>query len=281
MDAAKAMVLAAGKLAGGERLFFVAIPTTSGTGSEVTNFSVISDREAAAKYPLTDERMLPDAAILDAALTASVPPAVTADTGIDALTHAIEAYVSTRHNDFSDAAAEKAIRLIHTHLRTAYRYPDHMDARQRMHNASCLAGIAFNNSGLGLTHGMAHALGGRFHIPHGRANALVLPYVIEFNASRCPSAYAARYADIAGILGAARSSRNQSIFNLIRAVRSLIAELDIPLTIRDAGISREDWDDALPRLARAAAADRCTETNPVLCTVEDITALFEKAYQGE
>ena len=173
--AAKAIVFFAARERDMRDCKFIAIPTTSGTGSEVSRFAVITDQEKGVKYPLVEDSLLPDIAILDAELTTSVPPTVTADTGIDVFTHAVEAFVSTEASDFSDAAAEKAIKLVKRHLLPAYQNPEDRKARQGMHNASCLAGIAFSNSGLGLNHGMAHALGARFHIPHGRANGILLP----------------------------------------------------------------------------------------------------------
>ena len=182
IDAAKAIVFFAAKTCDMRECMFIAVPTTSGTGSEVSKFAVITDPEKEVKYPLVEDSLLPDVAILDAELTVSVPPSVTADTGIDVFTHAVEAFVSTEATDFSDAAAEKAIKLVKRHLLPAYQNPEDRKARQGMHNASCLAGIAFSNSGLGLNHGMAHALGARFHIPHGRANGILLPYVMSFNA---------------------------------------------------------------------------------------------------
>ena len=182
IDAAKAIVYFANKTGQAGEITFVAIPTTSGTGSEVSRFSVITDKERAIKYPLVDDSLVPDIALLDANLVTSAPPSVTADTGIDVLTHAIEAFVSTGANDFSDAAAEKAIKLVKRYLLKCYKEPNDLEARQGMHNASCLAGIAFSNAGLGLNHGMAHALGAHFHIPHGRANGILLPYVMSFNA---------------------------------------------------------------------------------------------------
>ncbi len=154
---------------------FIAIPTTSGTGSEVSKFAVITDKERGIKYPLIDESLLPDYAVLDAELTQSVPAKVTADTGLDVLTHAIEAYVCNEANSFTDALAEKAIRLVYHNLLTAYREPGNLEARQAMHDASCMAGAAFSNAGLGLCHSMAHALGAQAHIPHGATKPIPLP----------------------------------------------------------------------------------------------------------
>ena len=234
IDAAKAIVFFAAKTCDMRECMFIAVPTTSGTGSEVSKFAVITDPEKEVKYPLVEDSLLPDVAILDAELTVSVPPSVTADTGIDVFTHAVEALVSTAATDFSDAAAEKAIKLVRRHLMTAYHQPGDMAARQGMHNASCLAGVAFSNSGLGLNHGMAHALGARFHIPHGRANGILLPYVMSFNAgcSESLTPVAKRYAKIARLLGLEATSVRQSALNLIRTARRYVEQLNIPSSIR-------------------------------------------------
>ena len=261
---------------------FVAIPTTSGTGSEVSRFSVISDPEQSAKYPLVSDDLLPDAAILDAELVRSVPPAVTADTGIDVLTHAIEAFVSTGANDFTDAAAEKAMKLVRSNLLKVYKNPDDLQARQEMHNASCLAGLAFSNAGLGLNHGMAHTLGAHFHIPHGRANGILLPYVMAFNAG-CHEQLtptAARYARIARVLKLDGPSIRQSAFSVVRTTKQYIKQLHIPDSIEAAGVSREDFDAALDEMVEAAYQDACTKTNPRTCSKEDIKGVFLRAYTG-
>ena len=283
IDAAKAIVFFAGKTCDMRGCQFIAIPTTSGTGSEVTSFAVITDPEKEVKYPLVEESLLPDLAILDAELTVSVPPSVTADTGIDVFTHAVEALVSTEASDFSDAAAEKAIKLVRKHLLAAYRRPEDMEARQGMHNASCLAGMAFSNSGLGLNHGMAHALGARFHIPHGRANGILLPYVMSFNAGCHESLtpVAKRYAKIARLLGLESSSVRQSALNLIRTARRYVEQLSIPSTIQKAGVSKEEFEAELEGMAEAALADRCTAANPRPCTKEEILQVFQKAYTGK
>ena len=161
----------------------IAVPTTSGTGSEVTSFSVISDPVEQVKYPLVSDSLLPTEAILDASLTRSVPPSITADTGMDVFTHALEAYVSTNNTEFSSALSEKAIEIVGGFLLRAYLDGNDTHARKKMHVASCLAGLAFNSASLGINHSMAHQLGARFHIPHGRANAMLLPYIIEFNST--------------------------------------------------------------------------------------------------
>ena len=282
IDAAKAINWLSVKGGLSEKIKFVAVPTTSGTGSEVSMFSVISDPDKSAKYPLVSKELLPDAAILDAELVKSVPPSVTADTGIDVLTHALEAFVSLNANDFTDAAAEKAMKLVRGNLMKVYKNPDDMEARQKMHHASCLAGLAFSNAGLGLNHGMAHTLGAHFHIPHGRANGILLPYVMAFNAG-CHdklTPVAKRYARIARVLRLEGPSIRQSAFSVIRTTRQYIKQLHIPDTIESAGVSREDFESALEEMAQAAYADACTRTNPRECSVEEIKEVFRHAYTG-
>ena len=282
IDAAKAIVFFAAKTCDMRECMFIAVPTTSGTGSEVSKFAVITDPEKEVKYPLVEDSLLPDVAILDAELTVSVPPSVTADTGIDVFTHAVEALVSTAATDFSDAAAEKAIKLVRRHLMTAYHQPGDMAARQGMHNASCLAGVAFSNSGLGLNHGMAHALGARFHIPQGRANGILLPYVMSFNAgcSESLTPVAKRYAKIARLLGLEATSVRQSALNLIRTARRYVEQLNIPSSIQAAGVDKAEFEAEAEAMAEAALADRCTATNPRPCSKEEILQVFHKAYIG-
>ncbi len=282
IDACKAIMYIAQQQGMVSKQKLIAIPTTSGTGSEVTDFSVITDEKKAVKYPLISEEMLPDVAILDAEFTLTVPPVQTAVTGMDALTHAIEAIVSKNANDFSDAMAEKAIRLVRSNLIKAYREPSNYEARQAMHNASCMAGIAFNSAGLGLNHGMAHALGAHFHIPHGKANAVLLPYVMGFNAGCFDKLTdsAKTYARIARIIHVDSSSIRQSSLNLIRAVKKFNNQLDLPKDIRSIGISEAEFKEALEPMSKAAFEDKCTSTNPKECTIEDIKTIFTHAYFG-
>lgn len=283
IDAAKAVVYFAEKTQQAGKLLFIAIPTTSGTGSEVSRFSVITDKERSIKYPLIDDSLVPDMAILDASLVTSAPPSITADTGVDVLTHAIEAFVSTSHNDFTDAAAEKAIKLVKDYLLRCYTNPDDLEARQGMHNASCLAGIAFSNAGLGLNHGMAHALGAHFHIPHGRANGILLPYVMSFNAGCAEKLTPTvnRYAQVARLMELESSSIRQSALNVIRTSRRYMEKFHIPTSIRAAGVSEIDFEAALDDMTASALADRCTASNPRTCTAEDIKTVFRKAYIGK
>lgn len=280
IDAAKAIVYFAAKQIDLRDCPFVAVPTTSGTGNEVSKFAVITDRARGIKYPLIDDTLLPDYAVLDAELTCSVPPKVTADTGFDVLTHAIEAFVCTEANAFTDALAEKSVKLVDHYLLLAYKEPDNREARQGMHNASCLAGAAFSNAGLGLCHSMAHAMGAQFHIPHGRANAILLPVVMSFNAG-CETTLtpvATRYAELASLIGMGATSMRQSALNLIHMVRRLQQRMGVPQCIKDAGVSAEDFEAALDTMADAALADRCTATNLKPCTKEDIIELYRQAY---
>lgn len=283
IDAAKAMNLLADKGQMSEKCKFIAIPTTSGTGSEVSRFSVISDPDKSVKYPLVSDDLLPDAAILDEELVKTVPPSVTADTGIDVFTHAVEAFVSLNANDFSDAAAEKAMKLVRSNLLKVYKNPDDIEARKKMHYASCLAGIAFSNAGLGLNHGMAHTLGAHFHIPHGRANGILLPYVMGFNAGCLDqlTPVAKRYARIARLLHLEGASIRQSAFAVVRTIKQFIRQLNIPDSIKAAGVSREEFESVLDEMVEAAYADACTKTNPRACTKEDIRSIFLRAYAGK
>lgn len=292
IDAAKAMNYLSSREGFLKKAYFVAIPTTSGTGSEVTTFAVITDPEKKAKYPLISDEMLPDAALLDAELTKTVPPSITADTGLDVLTHAIEAFVSIKSNDFTDAAAEKAMRLVFRHLPEAYKAASKkieelteqdLKARQKMHHASCLAGMAFSNAGLGLNHGMAHTLGGHFHIPHGRANAILLPYVMSYNCG-CRTGLtnaSEKYAKMAKVLWLDANSSRQSAFSTIRATRQLIKQLNIPKNLKELGILEADFMAALDDMAEAAIADSCTANNPRIPTKEEVKELFLEAYRGK
>lgn len=282
IDACKAMMYFAEKENLVDDLKFIAIPTTSGTGSEATEFAVITNADKGIKYPIIDEKLLPDVAVLDANLTLTVPKEITAATGMDVLTHAIEALVSKEATDFSDACAEKAIKLVRSHLINAYNNPSDMVSRQGMHNASCLAGIAFNNSNLGLNHGMAHALGGRFHIPHGKANGILLPYVIGFNAGCFDrlNDNSTKYARIARLIYVDSSSIRQSSLNLIRMIKRTNERIGIPESIKAAGVPEEEFKNALDEMSRAALADGCTKTNPRDCSLEEIKSLFTHAYFG-
>jgi len=274
----------------GKKARFVAIPTTAGTGSEITAFAVITDRQKGIKYPLADYELTPDIAIIDPELTYTVPKSVTADTGMDVLTHAVEAYVSVMASDYTDALALKSIELVFKYLPRAYKNPDDKEAREKMANASSMAGMAFTNAFLGINHSMAHNLGSVFHIPHGRANAILMPYVIEYNASK-PTKFIAypkyeyphadeRYAEIARFLGLKASTPEEGVKSLIKAIRDLMTEIDIPLTLKDAGIKRDSLEINLDAMANNAFADQCTGTNPRMPLVEELKEIYIKAYEG-
>lgn len=265
----------------------IAIPTTSGTGSEVTSFAVVSDPKEKMKYPLVSEHLTPDEAILDAELVKSVPPAITADTGMDVFTHALEACVSTNRSDFTNALAEKAIEICGVFLLRAYLDGNDTHARQKMHSASCLAGLAFNTASLGLNHGMAHQLGATFHIPHGRANAMLLPHIIEFNSdinkhSKSQKEYlpaVKRYATVAQILGLSSYNKIMTVRSLVNWVQFMLKEMDIPLSISQMGtISKEEYFNAIDRMADAALADACTTTNPRVPTKEDVVKMYQNLW---
>lgn len=283
IDTAKAVNYMYYHMQSHEKVCLLAIPTTSGTGSEVTSFSVISDPQAGAKYPLVSDHMLPDAAFLDPNFTISVPPQITADTGIDVLTHALEAYVSTRAQDFTDACAQKAIQLVWKYLETTVKDGTDLDARMHMHNASCLAGIAFNETSLGICHSLAHALGGRFHIPHGRSNAMLLPHIISYNAgldTGDETSALRRYAEIAEMLGMWGSSEKASVHLLIQKIKNLIRQIGIPQYVTDLDIAYEAFAAAVPEMAKLAMDDRCTKTNPVLPGPAALEVIYMQLAKG-
>lgn len=286
IDAAKAMKYFAKQVSKQQDIPFIAIPTTSGTGSEVTAFSVISDKQKNIKYPIVSNDMTPEEAILDPELVKSVPDFITADTGMDVLTHAIEAFVSTKANDISDALAEKAMKLVFEYLVRAYKDGNDLEAREKMHNASCLAGMAFNITSLGLNHGIAHVAGAKFHIPHGRMNAILLPYVIEFNAN-CGAGYsdvenqasAKRYASIAKSLGLPASNTRSGVRSLINAIKQLQKQLKMPINLRDCGVEYKQLEEMRGAIAEGALQDGCTKTNPRVPTEEDVIGILNKMFQ--
>lgn len=284
----------------GKKARMVAIPTTSGTGSEVTSFAVISDKSKNMKYPLADYELTPDVAIIDPDFVYTVPKASTAFTGLDVLTHAIEAYVSILANDYTDALALQAIKLVFKYLPDSYHNATPL-AREKMHNASCIAGMAFTNAFLGVNHSLAHKLGGEFHIPHGLANAYLLPHVIEYNGEATPTKFAAwpkydhyiapeRYAEIARMLGliSQKASDAEGVKALADAVRKLMTDVGIPLSIKEAGekdqrsyIDPKVYEAALETLAYRAFDDQCTTANPRLPRIEELKNLYMKAYYGK
>lgn len=287
IDSAKSIKKFAMDIGGLQEIPLIAIPTTSGTGSEVTAFAVISDTQSQIKYPLVSEQLIPTEAILDAELVRSVPPAVTADTGMDVLTHAIEAYVSINNNEFSAALAEKSIEICGVWLLRAYLDGNDMHARQKVHVASCLAGLAFNSASLGLNHGMAHPLGANFHIPHGRANAMLLPHIIEYNSdinihSKSKKEYlpaVKKYCNIAKLLGLNNFNEITTVRALVNWLQFMLKEMNIPMSVSQTGkVTEEEYMSKLDVLADAALADACTVTNPRVPAKEEVKAIYRNLW---
>ena len=265
---------------------FIVIPTTSGTGTEVTSYSVITDTVNNIKIPLKDDLMLPDIAILDCNFTKTVPPSVTADTGLDVLTHAVEACLSRYASDFSNVHSKLAIKTVFEHLPTAYKNGHNTESRQKMHNASCMAGIAFENASLGLTHSMAHILGARFHVSHGKANGVLLPYVIKYNScifgeKECIDLRSAhKYYRISKMLELPSTNMKDGVKMLIKSVQVLNETVGIPTTLKELGIDEKEFLIAITEMSKIAMKDICTQGNPVLPTEEDIEKVFKEAYYG-
>ena len=285
IDAAKAISFLYQKNTGAQKPLCVAVPTTSGTGSEATNFAVITDKATHIKYPLVHDRLLPDVAILDPSLICSVPPAITADTGMDVLTHAVEAYVALEASDFTDALAEKAVRLIVQYLPVAYREGTDLEARAHVHNASCMAGVAFTHAQLGINHSIAHALGGHYRLPHGRANAIVLPHVIAFNAGLREAAgdnrrAAERYARLATQVGVEAFNPQQAVRGFIALIEGMLDQFSIPRTLEKAGVQEAAFRKDLPELAKIALADACTASNPRRVDQRQMEQLIGRMYNG-
>lgn len=262
---------------------FCAIPSTSGTATEVTAFSVITDYGKGIKYPLADFNITPDVAIVDPELAETMPKKLTAHTGMDALTHAIEAYVSTLHCDYTDALALHAIKMIHKDLKASF--DGNMDARDSMHNAQCLAGMAFSNALLGIVHSMAHKTGAAFsggHIVHGCANAMYLPKVIKYNSK--DEKAAKRYGEIAKIIGLNGNNDTELVDALIAEIRSMNTSLEIPMCIKDyeSGIIDEtEFLEKLPAIAKLAISDACTGSNPRQPSEEDMEKLLKACFYDE
>ena len=254
---------------------FVAIASTSGTATEVTAFSVITDYKAKIKYPLADFEITPDIAIVDPDLAETMPQKLVAHTGMDAMTHAIEAYVSTSADNFSDPLALKAIEMVRDYIKKSY--DGDMDARKEMHDAQCLAGMAFSNVSLGIVHSMAHKIGGVFHVPHGCANAILLPSVIEFNAKKT----GARFAKIALMLGLEGKEEKELVESLVKLIRDLNNELNIPKTFKEYGIDEGEFLANIKYMSDNAVKDACTQTNPREVNSTDIEKIYKAAFYGE
>ena len=275
----------------GNKAKLVAIPTTSGTGSEVTSFAVITDKTKNIKYPLADYELTPNVAIIDPDLVMTLPKKQTADTGMDVLTHAIEAYVSNMASDYTDGLSEKAVELVFNYLEEAYKNGDNKLAREKMHNASTIAGMAFTNAFLGINHSLAHKIGGEFHIPHGRANAILLPYVILYNA-KMPTKFVSfpkyeyyiadeKYFILAKRIGIKNKNKEEAILEFAKKIRELMKSLEMPLSIKECGISEEEFLSRVDILSDNAFEDQCTTANPRLPLVEELKEILLNAYYGE
>ena len=274
----------------GQKCKMVAIPTTSGTGSEVTSFAVITDKEKNKKYPLADYELTPDVAIVDPDLVMSLPKSVTADTGMDVLTHALEAYVSNMASDYTDGLAEKAVELVFKYLKEAYDDGTNKQAREKMHNASTIAGMAFTNAFLGVCHSMAHKIGAEFHLPHGKINAILLPYVVRYNSSM-PTKFVSfpkyeyyiadeKYYTMAKKVGLKADSKEEGIKSLIEKIKEMNEHLNIPKSFKDAGIDEQEFLAKVDMLADRAFEDQCTTANPRVPLVEEIKQIMLDSYYG-
>ena len=274
----------------GEKCQMVAIPTTSGTGSEVTSFAVITDKEKNKKYPLADYELTPDVAIVDPDLVMSLPKSITADTGMDVLTHALEAYVSNMASDYTDGLAEKAVELVFQYLEQAYDDGTNKLAREKMHNASTIAGMAFTNAFLGVNHSIAHKIGAEFHLPHGRINAILLPYVVRYNATK-PTKFVSfpkyeyfiadkKYSEIAKKAGLKAKTVEEGISSLIEKIKEMNEHLNIPKSFKDAGIDEQEFLSKVDMLADRAFEDQCTTANPRVPLVSEIKQILLDSYYG-
>ncbi len=272
------------------RTRLIAVPTTSGTGSEVTPFAVLTDKERGRKVTLADYSLTPDVAIVDPQFVMSMPKGLTADTGIDCLTHALEAGVSNYASPYTDSNAMQAIRLAFKYLPIAYENPHDEEARCMMHNAACIAAMAFSNASVGVNHALAHALGARFKVAHGRANALMLPHVMSYNAAVptkfMPSPYTKgyvahkKYATVADLLGLGGQTVQEKVDKLIAATEQLLDQLSFPRSIAELGISKEEFERAIPEMVKAAFDDPSWRSNPRMPLMTELVELFWKAYEG-
>ena len=273
----------------GKKAKYVGIPTTSGTGSEVTPFAVISDKKNNRKYPLADYSLTPTIAIVDPAFVLTVPSSVTADTGMDVLTHAVEAYTSTLANDYTDGLALQAIKLVFENLESSVKNAD-FESREKMHNASTMAGMAFANAFLGMSHSMAHKIGGFFHTVHGRTNAILLPYVIRYNGTRPAKAatwpkynyYKAdvKFQDIAKMLGLPASTPEEAVDALAKAVYDLGVRVGIDMSLKGQGVDEKEYMATVEEIAYLAYEDQCSPANPRLPMVADMVEILQDAYYG-
>ena len=251
------------------KAYFVAIPSTRGTGTEMTGLSVITDREKGTKYPIVSHELTPDVAIIDGELCESMPAHVTANTGLDALSHGVEAYVSNIADRYNDALAKGAIDLVFKNINTAHTEPNNKEARQAMHDASCMAGMAFTNVWLGIVHSMSHQIGGTFGIPHGCANAILMPNVTRYN-----SKVTNKYNDLAELFGKSTAE------DFAQEIEALRASVGVVGSIKEYGVSQEDWDAKLDTLTQNAMDDPCSLFNPRKPMFEEIKAIYQACYEG-
>ena len=251
------------------KAIFVAIPSTSGTGTEITGLSVITDREKGTKYPIVSHELTPDVAIIDGELCASMPKHVTANTGLDALSHGVEAYVSNIADRYNDALAKGSVDLVFKTLLTAVEEPENLEARQAMHDASCMAGMAFTNVWLGIVHSMSHQIGGTFGVPHGCGNAILMPNVIRFN-----SKVTDKYEDLAALSGKSTAEE------FAQEVSNLRASTGVAGSLKEYGIDEKEWDAKLDTLTENALKDPCTLFNPRKPTFDEIKAIYQACYDG-
>jgi len=251
------------------KAYFVAIPSTSGTGTEITGLSVITDREKGTKYPIVSHELTPDVAIIDGELCASMPKHITANTGLDALSHGVEAYVSNIADRYSDSLAKGSIELVFKHLLIAVEEPNNLEARQAMHDASCMAGMAFTNVWLGIVHSMSHQIGGTFGVPHGCGNAILMPNVIRFN-----SKVTDKYADLAALSGKSTAEE------FAQEVSNLRASAGVVGSFKKYGIDEKEWEAKLDTMTENALNDPCTLFNLRKPTFEEIKAIYQACYDG-
>jgi alcohol dehydrogenase class IV len=250
---------------------FIAIPSTSGTASEITAFSVITDTDNKIKYPIVSPEIIPDIAIVDPEIPSTMPPHITANTGMDVLAHAVESHVSTNASDYTEPLAMEAIEMVFDYLPKAVEDGDDMDAREKMHNASTMAGMAFSNSSLGIIHSLAHKIGGELHVTHGLANAILLPYVIEFNYQSARDIFE-------------KIEKRLGIVSLADAIRKLNKTVNIPASFKEVDwleCTDEDFEEILDRMSQNALEDPCTLTNPKEPTVDDMKEIYKKSYYGK
>lgn len=277
IDTAKGIIYFARKKEFVGKVKFIAIPTTSGTGSEVTSATVITDSETKTKHAIFDDLLLPDEAILDSQLTLSVPPNITANTGMDVLTHALEAYVSINANVYSDALAEKSVELLVNSLVKCYRCGDNIKAREKMQEASNLAGMAFNIAGLGINHSLAHQIGGQFHIPHGLANAIFLTKVIDFNSKN--EKVLNKYSKLVYKTGMTKNEDSKFAIKILKNyIMCIMKIMNMKTNLREFNVNKEDFENVKILMVNNSMEDTCTKSNPIGVNKEDMKELFEEIY---